>query len=161
MNMIVAVDKNWGIGKGGNLLVRIPGDLKYFREMTLGNCVIMGRTTAESLPSQQPLKGRINVIMSRSADYAANCVVCNSVDEVVALVKGFDSGNVFVIGGQEIYDLFLPYCDTFYVTKIDAEFSADKHFENLDLRPDIVLVEEGEIREENGIQYRFTKYKRK
>ena len=84
MNMIVAVDKNWSIGKDGHLLVSIPADQKLFREETLGKVVVMGRKTLESLPGGQPLYGRTTIVLSRNPEYRVKgAVVCHSIEEAL------------------------------------------------------------------------------
>lgn len=162
MKTIVAVDNNWGIGKDGCLLCNLPGDLKYFKEKTRGKVVVMGRTTFESLPGKKPLKDRVNIILSRNPDFQPEgCTVCRTAGELFRILENYNPDDVYIIGGAEIYRQFLPLCDGCLVTKINADFEADKHFENLDERNDVELVGESEAQRENGIEYRFTEYKRK
>ena len=78
MKAIVAVDRNWGIGRDGGLLVHLPGDLKYFKEKTLGKTVVMGRETLESLPGGKPLPGRDNIVLTLNSFYEAGCPLCHS-----------------------------------------------------------------------------------
>lgn len=178
MKAIVVVDKNWAIGKENGLLAHLPGDLKYFKEKTLGKILIMGRKTLESLPGKKPLPKRYTLVMTTNEDYTTDfenteetrLTIVNTWDELtlrlleLEYVKGLDAENdVFVAGGQSMYEMFMPYCDEFYVTKMDAEFPADKYFPNLDK-----YVEDGKMKmtwesedfTENGITYRFTKYER-
>ena len=132
MKLIVAVDKNWAIGKNNKLMWSIPADMKFFRETTQGNVVIMGRKTLESFPQGQPLKNRVNIVISRKPDYQVKgAVVVHSVEEAVEESKKYE-GEVFVIGGESIYRAMLPYCDTALVTKIDHAFDADTYFPSLD-----------------------------
>lgn len=162
MKTIVAVDNNWGIGKEGCLLCYLPGDMKYFKEKTLGKVVVMGRATFESLPGQKPLKDRINIVLSRNQDFQpADCIKCKSMGELFKVLENYNMEDVFVIGGADIYRQFLPYCNGHLVTKINDIFGADKHFENLDERNDLELVRESEPLNDNGIEYRFTEYRRK
>ncbi|MBR0597281.1 dihydrofolate reductase [Sinanaerobacter chloroacetimidivorans] len=161
MKAIVAVDQNWGIGKDGGLLTYLPGDLKYFKEKTLGKVVVMGRETLESLPGKKPLKDRTNIVLTRNPDYQADCLICRSMGELFKTLESFNMEDVFIIGGETVYRQFLPYCNELFVTKIEAAFEADKHFENLDLRPDLEVVAVSEPRLENGLTYRFTEYRRK
>lgn len=176
MKAIVAVDKNWGIGKDNGLLVHLPGDLKYFKEQTLGKVLIMGRKTLESLPGGKALPGRTTVVMSSDENYEAEAkeggrvLVANSFDHLMTILltlefsEGIDlDEDVIVAGGENIYNIFLPYCSEFLVTKIDAAFEADKHFENLDklLESGVVkLTWESEPVVENEISYKFTRYER-
>ena len=120
MKAIVAVDLNWGIGYRGNLLQRIPEDMKFFKQMTLGKVVIMGRETFESLPGKEPLKDRINIVLSKDECFTNEKVtICRSLDELFYELKKYNSDDVFVIGGESIYTQLLPYCSEVYVTKID------------------------------------------
>ena len=161
MKAIVAADKNWGIGKDGELLIRLPGDMKFFKEKTMGNIVVMGRSTLESLPNGKPLAGRTNIVLSRNPDLIAECPICCSAAHLLHELAEMPQAETFVIGGAQIYKTLLPYCDTVYVTKIEEEFPADTHFQNLDESGDWVLVSEGEPCTEKGVTYRFTEYKRK
>lgn len=162
MKTIVAVDNNWGIGKEGGLLVHLPGDMQYFKEKTTGKVVVMGRTTFESLPGKKPLKDRVNIVLTRNSDFAPEgCIRCSSMGELFKVLENYDMEDVFIIGGADIYRQFSPYCSGHLVTKINAVFDADKHFENLDLRGDLELVGESEAQNDNGVEYRFTEYRRK
>lgn len=160
MKAILSADKNWGIGKDGELLVRLPGDMKYFREKTLGKVIVMGRSTLESLPGGKPLAGRTNIVLSRNPDFEAGCKTCSSEETLLQNLNELQGEDVFVIGGAQIYEALLPYCTSVYLTKIDAVFPADRHFLNLDEEDEWELAWEGEPVEEKGITYRFTEYKR-
>lgn len=161
MKSIVVVDKNWGIGKDGQLLVHLPKDLKYFKEKTLGKVVVMGRTTFESLPDKKPLPGRINIVLSRDPDFKPECQVCRSEDELFEVLEEYDKDQVMLIGGGEIFKQFLPYCDGHLVTKIDECYDADRVYENLDLLEELELVYEGETQIDKGIEFKYTEYRRK
>ncbi|MDD2216611.1 MAG: dihydrofolate reductase [Eubacteriales bacterium] len=160
MKAIVVVDKNWAIGKNGSLLIHLPGDLKHFKEKTRGKVVVMGRSTLESLPGGKPLPDRTNIVLSRNPYYKADCTVCCSQDSLLRELEQYDTDDVYIIGGEQIYRCFLPYCDTAYITKIDTEFKADRFFENLDKRDNWKLVNKGEPKYEQGVYYSFTEYKR-
>ena len=161
MNAIVVVDRNWGIGKDGGLLVHLPGDLKYYKEKKIENHIITGRKTLESFPGGKPLPGRENIVLTRDPDYAKDgCVICHTVEEVQDVVREYDPETVFVAGGAEIYREFFQLCDVFYVTKIDAAFEADRHFPDLD-DMDLEIAWESEPQKEKEITYRFLKYVRK
>ena len=163
MFQVVAVDKNWGIGNDGNLLFHISEDLKNFRRLTEGKTVILGRKTLATFPKGAPLKNRRNIILSRDESYTVEgAEVARSVEEVAELLKNENTDNVVVIGGESIYRQMLPLCDTAVVTKIDAEAPAsDKFFPDLDEDENWYLAEESEVKEENGIKFRFCTYKRK
>ena len=161
MNIIVACDKNWGIGKDGHLLCHLSGDLKYFKEMTLGKTVVMGRVTLESLPGGKGLPRRRNIVITHDPDYKAeNAEVVHDFDELDAALAGTDTNDVFVIGGAKIYEQMLHRCLNVYVTKIDEEFNADRFFRNMDESRRFSLESTSEEMEENGIRYRFLRYSR-
>ena len=161
MNLIVACDRNWGIGKDGHLLCHLSGDLKYFKEMTMGKAVVMGRVTLESLPGGKGLPDRRNIVITRNQDYtAADAEVVHDFAELDEALKDTDTNDVFVIGGAKLYEEMLHRCRNIYVTKIDEEFDADRHFRNLDERDCYDVVERSEIMEENGIRYQFVHYMR-
>ena len=129
LNFIVAVDNQWGIGKEGGLLCYISPDLKYFREKTTGHTVLTGRKTLATFPKGAPLPKRKNLILSKNTDFLVEgAQVVHSVEEALAQL---DEGS-FVIGGEQVYRAFLPYCTRGYVTKIKGDFSADRFFPNLD-----------------------------
>ena len=163
MNLIAAVDRNWAIGRNGKLLVSIPQDMAYFRQMTTGKVVIMGRKTLESFPKKKPLRNRAeNIVITRQTDYQAeDATVVHSVEEALNAAARYDTRDVFVIGGGEVYRSLLPYCDTAYITKMDYAYAADAWFPNLDEAPDWEMVNEGEERTYFDIPYTFTVYKRK
>lgn len=159
MKAIVAVDLNWGIGCRGNLLQRIPEDMKFFRQVTLGKVVIMGRETFESLPGKEPLKDRINIVLSKNVCFKNEKVmVCYSLDELFQELKKYNSDDVYVIGGESVYAQLLQYCKEAYVTKIESKYIADKYFINLDKEENWDLVSTSELKSYNNIQYRFLKY---
>lgn len=166
MKLIVAAEKNWGIGKENKLLAHLPQDLKYFRKMTTGKIVIMGRKTLESLPGGKPLKDRINVVISRNSDLRTEgCVLAGSPEEAVgkalALAGEDGSDRLMVLGGASIYRQLLPSCDTCYVTRMENALESDCSFPDLDRDPEWELVRESPMQEENGIRYRFAEYRRK
>ena len=120
MNLIVAADKNWGIGKDNKLLVSIPSDMKFFRQETMGKVVVMGRKTLESFPNGLPLKNRTNVVLTSDKNYQVkDAVIVHSIDEVLEELKKYDDDEIYVIGGGKVYEELLPYCDVAHVTKID------------------------------------------
>lgn len=164
MNIIVAVDKKWGIGNKGKLLVSIPRDKKLFREETTGKVIIMGHNTLLSLPGAQPLAGRENIVLSRDKSLSIKgATVLNSVDACMDYLKknNIKDSDVFVIGGESVYNDFLPYCDVAHITYIDYEYEADRHFLNLDISNEWSLVLEAEEETYFDIPYTFRLYKRK
>jgi dihydrofolate reductase len=164
MNIIVAVDKKWGIGNKGKLLVSIPRDKKLFREETTGKVIIMGHNTLLSLPGSQPLAGRENIVLSRDKSLSIKgATVLNSVDACIDYLRknNIKDSDVFVIGGESVYNDFLPYCDVAHITYIDYEYEADRHFLNLDISNEWSLVLETEEETYFDIPYTFRLYKRK
>ena len=162
MNLIVAVDKNWAIGHKGKLLVTIPADQKLFREETKGKVVVMGRKTLESLPSGQPLRDRTNVVITRNEQYEKKgVIVMHSVEETLEYLKQFNSDDIFVIGGEEIYRQFLPYCDVAHVTWIDYAYLADTHFPNLDKDPEWHVTAVSDEQTYFDLCYEYRQYERK
>lgn len=158
MNAIVAVDRNWGIGKDNDLLVHLPGDLKYYKEKTKGNVIVVGQRTLESFPGGKPLPARTNIVLSDDLSFDRDdCTVCHTKDEVMAKIAAYDPETVFICGGASIYRLFLEDCDAFYVTKIDETFEADTFFPDLDSLGYIVNWT-SKPQSENGIDYVFTRY---
>ena len=162
MNLIVAVDKNWAIGNKGELLVRIPADHKMFRQETTGKVVVLGRKTMDTFPGGQPLKNRDNIILSRNEAYQQkDAQVVHSVEELLEAVKGYDTKDVYVIGGSSVYEQLLPYCDTAHVTKIDHAYEADAWFPNLDEDPDWEITADSDEQYYFDLTYHFLKYERK
>ena len=159
MNLIVNADKNWGIGKNNELLVHIPNDMKMFRQMTTGKVVVMGRKTLESFPNGLPLKNRVNIVLTKNQNYQVKgAIIVHSVEEVLEELKKYDSEDVYVIGGEQIYRQMLPYCDTAHMTKIDHAYEADAYFPNLDEMPEWKLVKESEEETYFDIEYQFVVY---
>ncbi len=159
MKAIVAVDMNWGIGFKGDLLQRIPEDMKFFKQMTVGKVVVMGRNTFESLPTSNPLKDRTNIVLSKNRSFNHDkVIVCESQSQLVQKLDKYSTDDVFVIGGEAIYTMLLPFCNEAYITKIESRYSADKYFENLDKRDTWKLVSSSDVKFYEGIRYRFLKY---
>jgi len=158
MNLIVAVDENWAIGRGGDQLVYISADLKRFRALTTGHPVILGRKTLATFPGGRPLKNRRNLILSATPGYQVEgAEVYADVDSLMENAPD----DAFVIGGESVYRALLDRCDTAYVTKILASYPADRYFPDLDKLPDWQVAEEGDVLEEDGVKFRYVTYKKK
>jgi len=156
---IVHADKNWGIGKGNDMMFSLPKDMKFFRATTLNHTVVMGGNTLRSFPGGNPLKNRTNIVLSRG-QVRDDCIFVRSYDELKAeMKKRNETDDVYVIGGGAVYKELLPYCDEVLVTKVDAVGGAEVFFPNLDELENFVCVDEGEPMEDNGYTIRFTKYK--
>lgn len=161
MRAIVNADKNWGIGFRNQLLVHIPSDMRFFREKTTGNVVVMGRKTLESLPGGRPLADRDNIVMTRDPAFKVKgAAVVHSVEELQQLLADIDTDRVYVIGGAEIYRLLLPYCDTAFVTRVDYAYQADAYFPDLDASPEWELTAESEEQTCHDMEFTFRTYKR-
>lgn len=130
LSIIVAVGRNNVIGKDNIIPWDLPGDRKRFLELSSGHIVVMGRKTFESIG--KPLKNRRNIVLSSNRNYEQSGVevVC-SVDDVLKLINESDEVEAFVIGGGEIYRLFLPYVNKVYLTKVEADFEGDRFFPDL------------------------------
>ena len=159
MKSIVAVDKNWGIGKKNGLLFSLPLDMQFFKTKTLNKVVVMGSNTLKSFPDGKPLKNRINIVLFPGGDKRDDCIVVDSMEELKEELKKYNTDDVFIIGGAMFYKTMLPYCSEIFVTKVDADGEAEVFYENLDKRRDFICVYEGDEQETNGYKIKFTTYK--
>jgi len=133
MNAIVAANSDWGIGRFGAQALVISEDRLRFRALTDGGVVIAGRKTFEHLPGLEPLPNRKKIVLTRNPAYmAGNVTIAHSINEVFMEIAGYDTEKTFVIGGGEIYRLFLPFCTYAYVTRICIESPSDVFFPDLD-----------------------------
>ena len=160
MNLIVAIDKNNGIGKNGDLLCHLSADLKHFKEVTTGKTVVMGYNTLISLPKSAPLKNRRNIVLYEKDIEIEGAEVCHSIDELMELVKEIDSDEVFVIGGAMVYSTLMPYCEKLYITHIDRAFDADRFLPEIK-DSEWEVLDASETMEENGLSFRYVTYVRK
>lgn len=161
MNLIVAVDKNWGIGYRNKLLVSIPEDMKFFRSETGGKVVVMGRKTLESFPNGLPLKNRTNIVLTKNPDYRVKgAVICHSVEEILEELKKYPTEDVYVIGGDSIYKQFLPYCNVAHVTRIDHAYEADAFFPDIEKMPEWKLTGESEEKTYFDLEFTFCRYEK-
>lgn len=161
MNLIAAVDRNWAIGNKGQLLVRIPGDHRMFRQETLGKVIVYGRKTLETFPMSQPLDRRVNIVMSTNPNYKVNnATVVHSIEELLEVLSAYPSEDVYVIGGESVYRQLLPYCDTAHITKVDYAYEADAYFPNLDNDPEWEITADSDEQTYFDIAYTFVRYNR-
>lgn len=159
MKAILHADSEWGIGKSNSLMFSIPADMKFFRETTTGNVVVMGSNTLKSFPGGKPLKNRVNIVLYPDGEPRDDCIIVKSLGELFEKIAEYDPDRVFLIGGAMMYKTLLPYCSEALVTKVDAVGGADAFFENLDKSPSFELVSESPPVETNGYTVRFTVYK--
>ncbi len=155
ISIIVAVDKNNGIGHKGDQLAYISGDLKRFKALTTGHTIVMGRKTFEALP-KGALPNRRNIVITRRKDFKPEgCDVFNSVDDVLKNISNDEE--LFVIGGGEIYKAFLPFSNKIYLTVIEHSFSdADTFFPEIDKNEWQTIEEKGPFADDkSGLSYRY------
>lgn len=157
MTIILVADNDWAIGAKGRLLTNIPEDMKHFRETTSGSTVVMGRKTYESFP-KRPLPNRENCVISRGAEFEG-VKMFRSVESFLEYAATV-SGEIYVIGGGEIYAELLPYCDCALITRVYECFGGDVFFEDIDELPEWELVETSPVIETGCHNIRFMLYKR-
>ncbi|MFG6495670.1 dihydrofolate reductase [Fictibacillus sp. UD] len=147
ISFVVAMDENRAIGKDNDLPWYLPNDLKHFKNVTMGKPIVMGRKTYESIG--KPLPGRENIVVTRDDNYQAEgTTIVHSVDDVLKK----DAEELCVIGGTEIFKLFMPVADRLYVTEIHHTFEADTYF------PEIIRDEWREVSRKAGIVDEKNKY---
>lgn len=156
ISFVVAMDENRGIGKDNDLPWYLPNDLKHFKKTTMGKPIVMGRKTYESIG--KPLPGRENIVVTRDDNYEAEgTTIVHSIDEVLAI----DADEICVIGGTEIFKLFMPVADRLYVTEIHHTFDADTYFPELDEEEwKEVSRESGTVDEKNKYPHDFVVYEK-
>ena len=160
ISIIVAISDDLGIGRDNDLLWHIPEDLKRFKRLTMGKCIIMGKKTWESLP-KRPLPGRKNIVLT---DIPHECIECSvtaySIED--ALGKCDTDDEVFVIGGGSVYRQFFPITDRLYITHVHKKSQADIYFPKIDKRKwKVVEKEEAVSQDDNKIPYTYVVYERK
>lgn len=169
MELIVAVDEEWGIGNKGQLLAHVREDLMHFKRLTLGKTVILGSATLSTFPGGKPLKGRRNVILHPDPAFTVEgATVVHSLDELFGDIAAHRDDDYVVIGGASVYRQLLPHCDAAFVTKFHRSFEKDVYFENLDRHPDWYCASFGEVLLSDaatdtvaGMPYEFCVYRRK
>ncbi|MEC0228919.1 dihydrofolate reductase [Paenibacillus alba] len=158
ISFIFAMDRNRAIGLNNTLPWHLPADLKFFKAVTLGHPILMGRKTYDSIG--KPLPGRRNIILTQNPAFQAEgCEVVHSVQEAV---EAFQDQELFVIGGAEIFRLFSEVVNRMYITFIEHEFEADTYISELDLSQwSLQSSEQGERNEKNPYEYYFRIYEKK
>ena len=159
-HIIAAVCDGRGIGYNGDLIVRIPADMKHFKELTLGNVVIMGRKTYESIG--KPLNCRDNIVVT-SKDLNIEGVHCvRSLEDAYKLAEDLDGEKIFVIGGGQLYEAAMPYTDYLDITEIAfLPNNADTYFPEIDVNQWSIYKRSERYFTENVLPHRFVTYKRK
>lgn len=160
LNAIVLVDQNWGIGHEGQQHIFIKEDLERFQSLTTEKTIIVGRKTLATFPNQAPLKNRRNLILSSNSALRVGrgAKVYSDLLSVFSAITAQES--VFVVGGASVYETFLPFCNTVYVTKVHQELQCDCHFPNLDEMEPWNIVEESEMMESEGVSFQYLKYEK-
>jgi dihydrofolate reductase len=155
ISYIVAMDIQQAIGLGNDLPWRLPADLAYFKKTTMDHTILMGRKTYESIG--KPLPNRTNVILTQNKNYhAEGCLIVHSVEEAV---EQFKNEEIFVIGGAEVFQLFMPSVDRLYITLIEHEFKADTYFPEFDIEDWVLVSSEDGIKDaKNPYDYSFLVY---
>lgn len=159
ISIIVAIAKNFAIGKNNDLLFHLPNDLKRFRQITTGHPVIMGRNTLLSLP-RWPLPNRRNIVITDNPDdHFPGCETVYSVEEVIRLVS--DEPESFIIGGGSIYRQFFPVANRLYLTVVDKDFEADTWFPAINFDEWTETFREEHFDETNQFHYAYLNLERK
>lgn len=159
MTLILVMDNDCAIGKNGGLLYRLPEDMKHFRETTKNSTVIMGRKTYESFP-KRPLPYRENIVLSRNSKKIDGARVFPDIKSLLKYAESLEN-RVFVIGGGEIYEQLLPYCDEALITRVYESFGGDVFFTDIEHSRDWELAEASPVIETNGKNIRFLRFLRK
>ena len=158
MNVIVAVAKDYAIGKDNDLLFHLPKDLAFFKEKTLNKVIIMGEKTYYSLP-KRPLPKRTTIVLSNNPEFnEEGVIIARSVDELFEEVQKYNPEDVFVCGGASVYNLLMDNCEKAYITKIDRIVPADTYIHNLEEKENWRKIYESETMEDNGIPFKFETY---
>lgn len=158
VSIIVATDKQGGIGKDNALLWHLPNDLKRFKSITSGHPIIMGRKTYDSIG--RPLPNRLNIIITQNKDLnIEGCVIVHSLKDAIIAAEGKD---VYIIGGGSIYEQAMEIADMIYLTLVDVTLEADTHFPKIeDDKWQIVHSESHSKDEKHNYDYQFIDLKRK
>ncbi|MDA9120923.1 dihydrofolate reductase [Flavobacteriales bacterium] len=159
ISIIVAASENNVIGKNNDLIWHLPNDLKFFKKMTSGHTIIMGRKTFESVG--RPLPKRTNIIITRDTDFnPEGCVVVHSLEDALAEAAKTDK-NPFIVGGEQIYRLALPLTDVVYLTRVHHEFDGDRYFPELGKEWNEVENIPHSVDEKHSYAFTFKTYKRR
>lgn len=158
LTMIAAAAENNALGKDNDLIWHISEDLKRFKRLTTGHAIIMGRKTFESMPKALP--NRTNIVLTKRKDYQAKgAEVVHTVEDALEFVK--EDLQPFIIGGGQIYSLFMPLCDRIELTRVHHEFEADVYFPDIDLNEFEVIAEEYVSKtEEQPYNYTYLTYQK-
>lgn len=150
--LIAALNNKRTIGKDGGIPWHLPNDFKHFKETTLNKTIVMGRKTFASLPKQKPLPNRTNVILSKTLFEAPGFICCKSEKNVIDLTKGEDE--VYIIGGQNVYEVFLPIASKMILTLVDNDIVGDAFFPMFEpTQWTRIQTQQGTIDEKHSVSY--------
>jgi len=160
ISFLVAMDENRLIGKDNELPWHLPNDLKYFKEVTMGHKIVMGRKTFESIG--RPLPGRENIVLSTNPNFQAKgCQVFHDLDSFIQFANEHKNEEIFIIGGAIIFETLFNYADRLYITEIQGQFEGDTYFPNFDLDEwKVISLKDGTVDEKNKYPHRFLVYER-
>ncbi len=157
MKLIAAVDRNWALGRNGQLLFSIPDDLHYFRQLTINGTILYGRKTLLTFPNKQPLPHRRNIVLTHTpATLPPSAIGCSSVADAIQLA----GSDAFVVGGASVYQEFLPFCTHAYITKVFADGNGDCFLTNFDAAIDWKCIYVSEVRCNGDLTYQFLQYEK-
>ena len=158
ISLIAAVSRSGVIGKDNKMPWHLPADLKYFKSITMGKPIVMGRKTFESLG--RPLPGRDNIVMTENRNFSADGVkVIHSIDDLSSLTEAEE---VMVIGGAQIYTTFLPVASRMFLTQVNCQVEGDTWFPDFDPADwEITMLESHKADENNTCDYTFLRYDRR
>ena len=152
ISIIAAIGKNRVIGTNNSLPWKLSADLKRFRGITSGKPVIMGRKTFESIG--KPLPNRINIILTRDKSYRQEgCQTATSIEEAIQLCR--NASEAMIIGGEQVFTMFLPLAKRMYLTLIDADFEGHAFFPEYNSDDWVIVSEESQVNDEDGLKYSF------
>jgi dihydrofolate reductase len=160
ISMIVAMGRNRVIGKQNEIPWKLPAEQNYFKEITMGHTVVTGRKNFESMG--RALKGRRNIIITRDKQYQAeNCEIITSAEELIDKFKASEE-EVFIIGGEEIYKMFLPHSNKLYITIIEEDFDGDTFFPEITENDWVEISSQPGLTDQKNVYvYNYKVYERK
>ena len=161
ISLVVAAAENNAIGKDNQLLWHLPNDLKFFKNITWGMVVIMGRKTFEAV--NKPLPGRINIVITRQADWnAEGTIAATDLQDALQKAKATNCNEIFVIGGGEIYKQSMEIADKIYITRVHAALDGDTFFPEIDeSKWQLISNQDFEADEKHKYAYSFQTWERR
>ncbi len=158
MKAIACVSNNWGIGFNNNLLFNMKEDMLHFKENTIHKVCVMGYNTFKGLPNSKPLPNRINIVLTSKHRNLQDVIVCASLNDLFRELNNFPTDDIYVIGGEKVYNTLLPYCNEAIITKVNIEKEADTYFKNLDKLKNWEVVEKKTLNQYSTIVKYENKY---